>query len=383
MKIGIVTTTYPRFYGDGAGLFTFGLAEKLKTLGHKVTIVAPEVYGDVPVEPLNDVIRVKFKPRFAREIAYGDGIVENLKKKPFLILGMPGFIKSIWRTVRENLSDCDVIDANFTAAGIAVAKAKLQNQPIVYTAHGSDIHLMEKFSLYRKIFLKTLSRYDAVVVVAKYLANKLAEYGFSGETYIIPNGIPERAFEYAPRWRDEPTAMFVGRLIKLKRPLVLLKAWQIVTKKIPDARLIFIGSGSLLEPARNLAKQLKIQNSVEFTGRLPAEKVWAEMSKGWLTILPSRREGFPGVLVESLATGTPFLTSQSGAGPDIAEQTGGGIIIPEPLTHNKLAEAIVSALSNRSKIQEMGAKAREKAKALYCWDVVARKKVQVYQSLSK
>lgn len=381
MKIGIVTTTYPRFYGDGAGIFTFGLVQKLRELAYDVSVVAPEVWENISGKPLDDVVRVQFKPRFARKIAYGDGIAENIRKNPLLFLGLPGFIRSIQRAVQENLSGCDIIDANFTGAGIAVARARRKGQPIVYTAHGSDVHLMEKSAIYRRIFLGTLANYDAVVVVAKYLADKLAEYGFTKEAYLIPNGIPDRAFEFAPQWRDHPTALFVGRMIELKRPTILLEAWKTVTRRVTKAKLIFIGSGNLLGHMRKLAEQMKIQDSVEFLGRVPAERVWEEMSKGWLTILPSKREGFPGVLVESLATGTPFLSSPAGAAPDIAKATGGGIIITEPLTPENLAEAIISAFSDKAKIQEMGLRAKERARELYCWEIVARKRIRLYENL--
>ena len=74
MKIGIVTTSYPRFGGDRAGLFTAQLVESLKKLGHQVSVVAPESAG---AQEQDGVFLARFGSRLSKKIAYGAGIVEN------------------------------------------------------------------------------------------------------------------------------------------------------------------------------------------------------------------------------------------------------------------------------------------------------------------
>jgi glycosyltransferase involved in cell wall biosynthesis len=375
VKIGIVTTSYPRFGGDRAGLFTAQLVDTLKKLGHRVLVVAPESAG---ARKQDGVFLARFGSRLSRKIAYGAGIVENLKKNPLLLLGISGFIRGLARAVSEHLSGCEVIDASFTAAGAAVVEARRPGQAIVYTGHGTDIHLLDRSRLYRWYFKRLLARYDALTVVSKSLARKLEEHGCGEDAAVIPNGVGNPAFESAGDWRDAPTAIFASRFIELKRPGLLLEAWSSVVGALPGARLVLFGAGPELSGAKSLAAELGLQQAVDFRGEAPPEQVWKEMGRGWLTVLPSRREGFPPVLLESLAAGAPFLASPVGAAPEIAERTGGGRLLPEPLTAGRLSEMIISALGDRDGLRKMGAAGREKVREQYSWESIARQKVELY-----
>lgn len=375
MKIGIVTTSYPRFGGDRAGLFSAQLVESYQKLGHQVLVVAPEAQG---AEKQPGVFLARFDSRLSKKIAYGAGIVENLKKNPLLLLGVSGFIRGLARAVSEHLSGCEVIDASFTAAGSAVARARRPGQAIVYTGHGTDIHLLDRSRLYRWYFKRLLAGYDAVTAVSTSLAQKLKQHGCAREVAVVPNGVGGQAFESAGEWRDTPAVIFASRFIDLKRPGLLLEAWADVAGALPAARLILFGDGPALSGVRSLAGRLGLQGSVDFRREAPPEQVWKEMGQGWLTVLPSMREGFPPVLLESLAAGTPFLASPAGAAPEIAQKTGGGRLLPEPLTAERLSEMIVSALKDRDGLRQMGKAGREKVLQLYSWESIARQKAALY-----
>lgn len=378
MNIGIVTTSYPRFPGDGAGIFIFNLVEALRELGYTVKVVAPEVVAEKSPEPLKGVYRVRFCPRFAGQVAYGLGIVENIKKNPLLLFGVPGFIDSIARTVDRQLGDCDVIDACFTAAGIAATRVRRPYQPLVYTGHGTDIHLLDRSRLYRRYFSNILSKFDAVTVVSTYLANKLIEYRCHSDAVVIPNGVPKESFDYVSRWHDEPTAIYASRFIGIKRPLLLVRAWAKVVQGMPGAKLIMFGDGPLLLKAKKIAKSLGLAKSINFKGEVSTKQVWTEMGRGWLTVLPSTLEGFPPLLLESLAAGTPFLSSPAGAASEIADRTGGGFIVPTILDPQKFGEAIIFALSNKKILEEMGKRGRKRVAELYSWNTIAKEKVKLY-----
>lgn len=380
MRVGIVTTTYPRYKGDPAGVFISDLADALRELGHVVRVVAPEPWDSQDVTRSEDLVRVPIQPRFAGRIAYGSGIVENLKRSPLLVLGIPGFIRSMEEATRRWLGQCEVIDACFTAAGIAVARARHSSQAIVYTGHGSDIHLLDKSRLYQTYFRRLLSRYDRVSVVSSYLAGKLRAYRCCDDPLVIGNGVSTAVQEYAGDWRTLPTVIYASRLIRSKRPMLLITAWAEVVKRIPEAKLIVFGRGPLDHPLRRLGDSLGLKDCIEFRGHTPLERVWQEMGRGWLTVLPSLGEGFNLGLVESLAVGTPFLSSPVGAGPEIAEQTGGGRILPEPLSSKVLADSIISMLSDREGTRVMGARGRQTVMELYSWKSVAARKAELYAS---
>ena len=342
-------------------------------------MVAPEAGAET--EPQEGVFRAQFSSSLSRKIAYGAGIVENIRKNPLLLLGISGFVRGIGHTVFARLADCEVIDASFTAAGMAVVKARRPEQTIVYTGHGTDIHLLDRSRLYRWYFKRLLARYDAVTVVSTTLARKLEEHGCSADPVVIPNGVGEEAFRSVSDWRDTPAVVFASRFIDLKRPNLLMKAWAGVVGDLPEAKLIMFGDGPAFSETLSIAGKLGLGKAVEFRGEVPAERVWKEMGRGWLTVLPSLREGFPPVLLESLAAGTPFLSSPVGAAPEIAERTGGGRILPEPLTAGRLSEMIVNALRDKAGLQEMGKAGRAKTQELYSWEGIARQRVAFYTAM--
>lgn len=381
MKIGFVTTTYPRYEGDGAGVFISEQVNALRRLGHDVKVIAPEFEGEPHGDAFKDVIRVKFKPRSARKISYGDGIWPNLKKNPLLFLAIPGFIKSFEKTIRKEFADREVIEAVFTAAGKALIKARRPSQAIVYAGHGSDIHLMETSAIYRKQFEKILKQFDGITVVSKYLANKLKNSFPEINPVVIPNGLNDDVFNYSNEWRSEPTAIYASRMIPLKRTDMLVSAWAKVAKEVPNARLILFGDGPLLPECNKIVKHERLEESVIFEGKVPQKELWDEISRGWLTILPSKREGFPMPLVESLACGCPFISAPCGAAPEIAEKTGGGTIIEEPLTEDRIADAVVSCFKNYNKLMEMSEVGRRKVRELYSSVGIAKKKLDFYKTI--
>ena len=165
----------------------------------------------------------------------------------------------------------------------------------------------------------------------------------------------------------------------MKRTDVLVSAWAKVVEAFPTARLIIFGDGPLLDKCKTIATESGIEDNIDFRGRAPQKEIWKEMGKGWITVLPSRREGFPMPLIECLACGCPFISTPCGAAPEIAQKTGGGIIVNEPLISEKLAEVIIGSFSNKDRLIEMGKEGRVEAKDLYSWEKIAKNKIETYE----
>ncbi|WP_153306536.1 glycosyltransferase [Desulfogranum japonicum] len=379
MKIGFVTTSYPRYNGDAAGSFIAEQVMALRSLGHDVKVIAPEFDG----EDFGDAIRIRFKPRLARNLAYGNGIWPNLKKNPLLLLAIPGFMKSFEKTIREEFADREVIEAVFTAAGKAVANARRPGQAIVYAGHGSDIHLLERSTIYRRQFGQMINSFDGVAVVSQYLAKKITSFFPNINPIVIPNGVSDEIFTFGETWLSTPTAIYSSRFIPLKRIDMLVSAWAKVVKEIPHAKLLLFGDGPLVLKCKEIVEKKRIENNVVFKGRVPQNKLWIEMGNAWLTLLVSKEEGFGIGLLESLACGCPFIAAPCGAAPEIAERTGGGIIINEPLNIEKLAETIISAFSNKNILKKMGELGKKKVYENYLWRDAAKMRLDYYRKTIK
>ena len=149
---------------------------------------------------------------------------------------------------------------------------------------------------------------------------------------------------------------FVGRLEEQKRPLALLDLYIKLKERLPALYLVLVGSGSLEEKLKLVAKKKGIEKTVIFTG-------WKKDIK---TIIPafdlgisvSKNEGFGTSTVEIMACGIPMIATDVQGTHDILESGKGGILIPLQDDERLFAESLM--LLNDKKIRnEMGREARK------------------------
>ncbi|WBA07858.1 glycosyltransferase [Salinivibrio kushneri] len=136
--------------------------------------------------------------------------------------------------------------------------------------------------------------------------------------------------------------LFVGRLVEQKNVDDTIKAFKEFSRQVSGYKLKIVGDGPEKERLMNLCKQLGVGDSVEFLGyqrdTLPL------FYNAAVTVLSSYNEGFPNVLLESLAVGTPIVSYDCPSGPrDIIEKDNG--ILVEHLNIRDLATGISQATS--------------------------------------
>jgi glycosyltransferase involved in cell wall biosynthesis len=147
---------------------------------------------------------------------------------------------------------------------------------------------------------------------------------------------------------------FAGNYIPHKGVQVLLLAWEIVQRRLPNANLIIQGDTRCRARTARLIQNLDLQN-VQMVNRMPQEKLNQLYNESSLTVFPSFWEETIGLIwVESLSVGTPVVASATGSIPELLKY--GGILVP-PRDHVKMAEAIVSLLlspNRRNKLANEG-----------------------------
>jgi glycosyltransferase involved in cell wall biosynthesis len=132
-------------------------------------------------------------------------------------------------------------------------------------------------------------------------------------------------------------------MVPVKGLDVLLAACSTLRQRQVDFRLYLVGDGPLREPLQRDCRALGLKGMVTFVGTLLSDELADWYRAADFTVLPSRSEGIPNVLRESLACGTPFVASDVGGIPELAD--GSDSILVAPGDPRSLAEAIEQGLA--------------------------------------
>jgi len=137
------------------------------------------------------------------------------------------------------------------------------------------------------------------------------------------SAVPERR----PRQIDELHVAFIGRLIAAKGIHRLLDMWP--SLNIQPARLDFYGHGPELETLEQEIRSRGLSNCVQLHGEYDAAGLPEIMASTDLLVFPTNHaEGLPLTLLECIAYGVPFVASDAGAIPTLAENNPDVRVVP-------------------------------------------------------
>jgi glycosyltransferase involved in cell wall biosynthesis len=377
MKVALANSYYPPWIG-GAETYVSNLAKALANRGHNVTVYC----ADRPVRSGQFLI---------------DGVKIVRMTTPVTLYGTPitMFPSSI---LSENY---DVLHSNFPSPFIAAfiaALSRFTNTPAVLTWHndlppvtstaGLLIHL---HNLFADSYLSTYRSIIATTEVYTRLSSLLRRYGH--RVCVIPNGVDTLRFN--PQVEGESVrakhnlrgclvVLFVGALTiwhSYKGVDLLLRSFGEVAKKYDTARLLIVGSGSLMPTYERLANELSLGNKVVFAGNVAEEQLANYYAASDVFVLPSKdySEGYGLVLLEAMASGKPVVGSAVGGIVDVISHGKTGLLaMPSSAS---LSDALVELLTDEDRRLEMGNNGRRFAETRD-WSIIARKTEEVYERIS-
>jgi GalNAc-alpha-(1->4)-GalNAc-alpha-(1->3)-diNAcBac-PP-undecaprenol alpha-1,4-N-acetyl-D-galactosaminyltransferase len=223
---------------------------------------------------------------------------------------------------------------------------------------------------------------DQVVAQTRDAANWI-ERRCETPVLIIPNFVRELPKVSAPR---EPLIIAVGRLSAEKGFELLLASFARVRTQFPQWRLCFIGEGPERRALTELAARLSMQDRVEFIGQVRDVEMW--MARAGLVVHPSRREGFPNVVLEAMAMGAAVLCTDCHSGPsELIEDGVNGRLVPVD-DLDALTRAMAQLMADpkgRERLGEEAAKVRQrfsKAELMEQWEacVLSPSALRAYKS---
>ena len=331
MKVVVLTTSYPRGPDDVAGAFVRDAVEHLRAAGVDVLVVSPASFRHFG-------------------LAYGHGIVGNLKRRPWKVLLVPAFLASYSRAARRAARDADVVHAHWLPSALPAIKTR---KPFVLQLWGTDVELARRAHW---IAQKLVRRARVVLCPSEALAQAARELG-AGDVRVVPSGVEIPAEIGEP---DEPPhVLFVGRLSEEKGILDFVEA----TDGLPR---VIVGDGSL---------RAHVPGAVGFVS--PAQ-VGAYYERAAVVVCPSHREGYGVAAREAMAHGRPVIASAVGGLLDAVEDGVTGLLVP-PRDPSALRAAITTLLADGDLRCRLGAAAREVARARLTWSSATEATIHAYR----
>jgi teichuronic acid biosynthesis glycosyltransferase TuaC len=253
------------------------------------------------------------------------------------------------RRLREG-QDFDLIDAHyFYPDGVAaVLLGRALDRPVVITARGSDLNIIAEYAVPRRWIGWAARRADGLIAVSSGLQGRLAALGVAPERVrVLRNGVdlalfrpPDRAAARRALGFSRPTLLAVGNLVGLKRHRLMVEA----VVGLPEVDLVIVGEGPERAPIEALARERQVAERVRLLGRVPQERLPDIYGAADLLLLVSTSEGWPNVLLESMACGTPVVVSELDGIGDIVAAPEAGRILGET-TPERLAVAVRNMLA--------------------------------------
>ncbi len=254
-----------------------------------------------------------------------------------------------------------VIDAHFLYPdGVAahLLSAAL-GVPFTVTLRGSEL-LHSRYPLRRLLMARAVKRASRVMAVSGELADLAVRLGApAAQVKVIPNGVDSKMFY--PRHRaearrklgwapDRKLFMTAGRLIELKGHHHAIAALKILCDEGQPVEMLIAGGNpghgirNYGPEIRRLVEDLKLGDRVHFAGNLAPHEMAELMSAVDIFCLASDREGWPNVVHEAMACGTPVVATAVGAVREMIRSAKYGLIVP-PNDPRAMAGALRAAFA--------------------------------------
>ncbi len=392
----VLTSTYPRWQNDTMPAFVAQLSQQ-QAKCFQVDVLAPHYAGASTFERVSDrlsVRRYRYAPQAWEKVAYGGGIIDNLRRQPWLIpVAMVMVLAQLLvmvRLMRRNRYSC--IHAHWLVPqGIIACLYKWAVDPqirVVVTSHGADFFALQGW-LWRKLKAFVINQADVICVVSQAMREECLRQGVPEHKVTVASMGVDLSARFVPPVQNTESAsvqrrhlLFVGRLVPKKGVDVLLQAMPEVLKQHPDEKLLIVGDGPERGALESLCRELAIDGSVEFSGPLPPEQVPEMFRQARLAIVPSvvddngNQEGLGLVAVEALGCQCPVVASALPALKDVIEDGHTGLMF-EPGNPVACAQAINRLLCDHGLADKLARQGRDAVVRRYDWEQVGKRYCQL------
>jgi colanic acid/amylovoran biosynthesis glycosyltransferase len=260
----------------------------------------------------------------------------------------------------------DVVFAEFGMVGAMVTQAcQLAKVPLVIHFHGADVHHRPTVAAYFDLYQKAFAYASGLISVSHDMVDALKQLGApAGKITWCPCGVDTAAFPLIDISNNGPNFISIGRFVEKKSPASVIKAFQLVANKIPEAKLVMVGNGPLFEESQNLVKELQLENKITLTGVLKPNEIRELMASSRcfvqhsVTAQSGDKEGTPVTILEASSSGLAVVSTLHTGIKDAVINGETGYLVPE---HDieQMAERMIAIASSVDLAVKLGKAARQ------------------------
>jgi len=413
MRIAVLVYEYPPKTIGGLGTYAAETTRRFVLLGHDVSVFTMnDDEGGLPVREIWRGIEIHrpFHVNIADSLPHI--MTEDIKKwgrgvdlfSKILTYNILSSYKIINEIVRKEGLRYDIVvshDWLSTISGITI-KREL-DLPLAFHVHSTEKGrtLGNGSEMISNIEYQGGQIADQVITVSNAMKDELVELGFPAEKIgVCYNGVdPEK---YDPRKvseeeiqrirntygikEEESFILFLGRLAGMKGVDKLIMAMPHILQKVPNTKLVVVGTGGMEEYLMRLTYELRLQESVKFClSFLPEEERIAHYAASDLAVFPSLYEPFGIVALEAMSMEKTVVVGANGTSgmkevviPHGQDQCGFHV---NPNSPADIAWGVLCALEDPNQMVRLGKNGRKRVLEEFSWDSGVKKTLKFYEEL--
>jgi glycosyltransferase involved in cell wall biosynthesis len=399
-NVGVLTTSFPRFAGDNAGNFVYGLTRSEVSQGITIEVIAPH---DPRHHTLDEEMIEGFRlhrfhyiwPQCLERLCYGYGIPANLRKHPWLAVEIPALLVAFTRQALGLARRCEVLHAHWTLAGLAAGLAgSLTGTPVVITMHGAEVFVRR--GVLKSFFVQSvLNMADHIIANSHFTKSRIKCMSDFEPITVIPFGVDTDRFGSNKRVENSslelptyrPLVFALGRLVERKGFHHLIRAMPRI-KQETNAYLVIGGDGPQRQHLEQLVDNLDLRSDILLAGFIDGEVLPNLYAAADVFVLPSIEdrdgdtEGLGIVLLEAMASGTAVVASKVGGISDIVKDGSNGFLIEQVGTRD-LADRTSQLILDNELRRSFGEKGRLFVEEHFSWQTIAQKHIEVYEQVMR
>ncbi|MDQ2857056.1 MAG: glycosyltransferase family 4 protein [Candidatus Eremiobacteraeota bacterium] len=362
---------------SGDGLVAWGYIAELARMGHRIHAVTDklDVTGDVPP----NLTLIEFPRRSTSPIVH--------------YVRYMAMVRALYKRIATTEGVDVVHQMNPVVRGLSLALVGCK-VPIVLGTYVGDWKWLRSAPTYRPRtigeriagFLKAIldawqQHHAAALALAtpNALSRVPLRSGRANRIAFLHHGVDTALFTPQPQANDperRPFAiLFVGSVRYYKGVATLVDAFKRVVLQIPEAKLVFVGSGLNAEMAQRLGDGLA--KRAEFAGPSSRSEVAGWLRACSVLCAPSFGEPYGQNVLEAMATGKPVVATSEGGHPYLVDAEGGYCVAPGDT--DALASALIDVLRDPLRAERMGAHNRALIERRNAWPLVANDLERIYR----